>query len=791
MTKTLSQRLRIGLLALVAGAALTLGAPHSLLAQDDTTDDQIRELAESVAAATDAHFAWNDAVRLLRHRDKAASFAVDALKGEDVTSIGRIAIGRVLIDVGEYGRATEALLQVAGSQAPVATRVEAIRLLSQGDDDDGTIESIWKLLDESLDPKLRAALAKCIWDLDPDTKAKDKLKELVRSEDFDLQVEGALALAEIRDFSPDVKKVLHQIRDEPTDRGRLASALLSRHEYEMTQVARAAETPSTSAGTTSDAPSLDGAPGQGARLVAEAIARLRQRFVDPAEIDESKLWEGAATGLVNALGDPHTVYQSVDDRAQWTDHLTKEYGGIGAYVGYDDQGFFIVTRPMFQSPAWKAGLKSGDRVLEVDGWPTAGEDLNDIVDRLRGPAGKVVEINVYRKGWEKPRKWQVQRGTIKVPSVYSAMLPGQVGYVLIETFAQHTAQEFVEAMQKIEKDGAKNLVIDLRFNGGGYLTAAAQIAEYLLPRGKLLVETKGRGEGGQPWMSRGMSTEWSRTVPMTVLVNGASASASEIVSGCWQKHGRARVIGLRSFGKGSVQDLFPLYTRPYAEPFVDVNKNGEFDRGESFEDLNGNGQFDAPALKITIARYYIGNTPGKYEFSPSREEMIVKGQRVFLGGVEPDVPVEPEGLTGWRAEEIAKLQEKNVFDAYFDEQFAKPEPHAKLLRLAEQDTREPRDYPGFEEFYKSLETQLSEHDVWRWLHVTLRSRASDELGRLLVGDWAEDAQLQAAIRDLAKRDSAGAEAIRNVPELSFVLEKEFETPATYGEDLKTARPVRR
>ncbi len=779
-------------------------------------DEELKMLVESVATAEDAGYAWNDAVKLSAYRAKATPLVLDAVASEATTPLGRVALARVLADLGERDRATQALLDVATSDAPVALRTEAVRMLV-GIADDTCEDRLWQLVDDTLDPRLKATTAQTLWLLTKDLKAKALMRELLRSDSFDLQVAGALAMAEVGDTGTDVSGVLQRIRREPTERGRLAEALLAKAEWMRIHTA-VEEVPAPTPPAEATQPNHDGGPSDPLEaIVYEVLSRVRQNYVDPEKLADTKLWEGAARGLVAAIGDPHTSFQSAEEREDWTDNLTKEYGGIGAYVGYDKENFFVVTRPMFGSPAWKNQLKSGDRVISVDGWQTIGQELDEIVKHLRGPAGTDVTIEVVRRGWTEPRKITLRRAQIHVPTVYAAMLPGSVGYVLVDNFARDTAEEFQIAIEKLQKDGATALVLDLRWNSGGYLRTAQQMADYLLPPNRLVVETAGRPNvtRDEVYITRGSSTTWSRSVPMRVLVNGGSASASEILSGCLQVHGRARIVGLRTFGKGSVQNAFPIFARPFAEPYTDTNRNGtwdddepyndsngngrwdpgeplaDYDRSgawtaaEPYEDLNGNGHFDFPAVKITIAKYYVGNKVGAHQINPHREEMIVAGRREWLGGIEPDVPVDSDELDGWRAEAIAKLEEKGVFDDYLKPLFASQ--RDTMIGIAQGPADDPTVYPGFEAFYASLGTQLSTGDVAYWLHARTRALASDEVGRLLVGDWAVDAQLQRALADLADHDASFT-----LPEvLAFSRTRTYDVPPTYDPAaLAAARPVR-
>lgn len=799
-------------LPLALGACLALGLALGLpraQAQETGGDAEIRDLAELVVTQTDPRFAWNDAARLAEFDERAVTIAIDATRLPDATPLGRIAIARVLLELGEHGQAARILMDVAASTAPVALRVEAVDLLGETGEDRHE-DRLYEVLDEALDARLRASIAKALWVLTKDIDAKQRLRDLLRSDDLDLRVEGALALGEIRDFSEEVRAILERVRYEPTYRGRLADALLEKDDMERMAVASVPRPTATTGGDEIAGP---------ARVVQETLERLREAFVEPGKLaDEAALWEGAARGLVEAVGDPYTTYQSTDDREQWNDNLQKEYGGIGAYVGFNQDDIFTITRPMFQGPAWNAGLRPGTMILEVDGVATTGKDLTDIVKILRGPPGEPVKLSIYRRGWEKPRDKEIVRGLIQVPSVYHDLLPGDVGYVLVETFGSRTADEFVEALEDLRKRGATSLVLDLRSNTGGYLNTAQRMADTLLPKGKLVVETKGRpGAGpGDAYVTEGRSTRWSRETPLVVLTDNASASASEILSGALKLHGRARIVGLRTFGKGSVQNVFPVCVEPFCEPWTDRdgngmrdtdepyrdnNGNGAYDEGEPFYDRNGdkvwtpaepyvdrngNGHFDAPAVKVTIAKYYVSHNRGEFEFNPHRQEMLVAGERVWLGGLEPHVPVAGAELEGWESEEIARLEDEGRFDAYLDEHYVANK--ERFLELAQQDTRNPRaDYPHFAQFYASLETKLSEQSVWRWLHAKLRNHASNDLGRLLVGDYVADPQLQRAILEL---QDSGEDTARS-PAYDFLRELEFDVPPTYGEALEKARPVNR
>lgn len=811
MTFRLPRTAAAGCMALAAATLSFLPVPGlpPAAAQEDGRDAEIRALAETIAGADDARAAWGDSIRLSGFGSKAAATVADAAGNEDATPLGRTALARVLLGFRERDRAAPILLKVAEqADAPVEVRVDAIRLLAQTNDD--WADRIQAILDDALNGRIRAACASTLWRLTKEPAAKTPLREMLRSDDPDLRAEGAISLAEIGDFSADVQEALNQFRAEPTDRGRLADLLLQKEAWEKVGREGQHAAPAAAAPTGIEA------------LFEEMLRTLREHYVEPNELDLKKLWDGAAHGFVSGVGEPHTDYQDIEERDVWTDQLTKRYSGIGAYVGLDQDGIFSITRPMFGGPAWKSNLRAGTRILRIDEWDTVGHSVDDIVKRLRGPTDTQVRILIHRRGWKEPQELTITRRPISVPTVNAAILPGKVGYVLVDNFAEDTANEFRKALRRFEEDGATSLVVDLRGNPGGYLNVAELMGEALLPGDKLVHETRGRGEPGQDarYVTRGTSSQWARSVPLAVLVNEGSASASEILSGAIQKNGRGRVVGTRTFGKGSVQNTFYLYTQPFAEPFTDsdgngrwnppedfrdvngnsafddgepyrdANGNGRWDGGEKFDDRNGNGRFDAPAVKITIARWYVGSRPGSFELNPHRKQMIVGGRRVFLGGIEPDFPVAPEDFEGWRAEETGKLDRSDAFDRYLGgpdhPRFA--EKKDDFVRLATNDTRNPSDWPGFDDFYRSLDTKLSRDEVWYWLHLRMRDEASNAAGRVLVGDFVVDQQLQGALRDLMDRESGTA--LRATPEYAFIASRTFEVPPTYDKEaLAKARPV--
>lgn len=288
-------------------------------------------------------------------------------------------------------------------------------------------------------------------------------------------------------------------------------------------------------------------------LFVDVVHKVQTNYVDP--VDSHRLVEGALKGLLHDL-DPYSQYLDEKSYANLQNTQHGSFGGIGVEVGVRNH-FPTVISPMEGTPAWEAGLRSGDVFISIDGHPT--EDLNMIetADRLRGPAGTKVTIEVARED-EPVRSYTIQRRIIETRAVpYAFMLDRQTGYLRLANFNERSGQEVRAALEKLRAAGAKALVLDLQQNPGGLLDQAVDVAEQFLPARSLVVYTHGRAKNQD---TRYYANESRPNVswPMVVLVDDGSASAAEIVAGALQDLDRALVMGRTSFGKGSVQSVFPL-----------------------------------------------------------------------------------------------------------------------------------------------------------------------------------------------------------------------------------------
>ncbi len=289
------------------------------------------------------------------------------------------------------------------------------------------------------------------------------------------------------------------------------------------------------------------------RVFAEAFDRVSSAYVE--EIDDRTLLENAIKGMLSQL-DPHSAYLDKASFSDLQETTTGNYGGLGLEVGMED-GFVKVIAPMDDTPAARAGIESGDLIIELDDKPVKGMSLNDAIGDMRGEAGTEVKLTIVREGESVPRELVLVREVIHVASVRQRLLEDGYGYLRIAQFQSNTGKEVADAVEKLQEEGAlSGLVIDLRNNPGGVLQSAVEVSDVFMDGG-LIVYTTGRLSNSDLRFNA-TTPDATGGVPIVVLVNEGTASASEIVAGALQDHDRAVIMGTNTFGKGSVQTILPL-----------------------------------------------------------------------------------------------------------------------------------------------------------------------------------------------------------------------------------------
>ncbi|WP_324779389.1 S41 family peptidase [Thiobacillus sedimenti] len=356
-------------------------------------------------------------------------------------------------------------------------------------------------------------------------------------------------------------------------------------------------------------------PVEELRAFTDVFARIKSDYVEP--VGDKKLIDSAINGMLSGL-DPHSAYLDTEGFKDLQVGTQGEFGGLGIEVGMED-GFVKVVSPIEDTPAFKAGVKPGDLIVKLDDTPVKGMSLNDAVKRMRGKPGSTIRLTIARKGVDKPIVLTLTRAVIKIRSVKFKLLESGYGYVRVTQFQEHTGELLADALDKLYKENKaplKGLILDLRNDPGGLLNGAVAVAAAFLKPDSLVVYTDGRTEDAKMRLTaspenylRPMQSDFLKSlpegvkqVPMVVLVNGGSASASEIVAGALQDQKRAVLMGTRTFGKGSVQTILPL----------------------------GNGT----AIKLTTARY----------FTPSGRSIQAKGIEPDIVVEDPSMPSEEDGM---------------------------------------------------------------------------------------------------------------------------------------------------
>ena len=298
-----------------------------------------------------------------------------------------------------------------------------------------------------------------------------------------------------------------------------------------------------------------GLPLDELRTFTEVFAKIKSDYVE--EVGDADLLENAIRGMLSGL-DPHSAYLDPDAYGGLQEGTSGEFGGLGIEVAIED-GFVKVIAPIDDTPAQQAGIKAGDLIVRLDDTPVKGMSLNDAVKMMRGKPGTAIQLTIVREGEEKPLAISVKRAVIKVQSVKSRTLEPQLGYVRISHFQTRTGEDLSTALDTLKRENKyrlSGLILDLRNNPGGILGSAVAVADVFMEKG-LIVLTKGRGKGSELSFDA-KPKDVLNGAPMVVLVNGGSASASEIVAGALQDARRAVLMGSKTFGKGSVQTILPM-----------------------------------------------------------------------------------------------------------------------------------------------------------------------------------------------------------------------------------------
>jgi carboxyl-terminal processing protease len=351
------------------------------------------------------------------------------------------------------------------------------------------------------------------------------------------------------------------------------------------------------------------------KMLVEIMNLIKDNYV--TEVDSHKLVYGAAAGMVRGL-DPFSQFLEPEAHKEMKTETEGEFGGLGIRIAIRDN-FLTVITPLPGTPAYKAGILPGDKIIKIGGDTTQDITIEDAVKKLRGVPGSKVTITIGREGENELKDFAMTREVIKVESITARMYKDDIGYVRMTEFTQQSAQDFEKALKGLKTEGMKNLIVDLRNNPGGLLNVAVDSCRLFIGQNKLIVYTEGRRQPRQEYHADEKAP--FESLPMVVLVNRGSASGSEIFAGCMQDHHRGLIVGMETFGKGSVQSVIPLG--------------------------------DGSGLRLTTAKYY---TPVGRTFH--RDEKTGKGG--IIPDIIIDVPREVEVKLQQQEEQLVGIKPKEA-----------------------------------------------------------------------------------------------------------------------------------
>jgi carboxyl-terminal processing protease len=335
---------------------------------------------------------------------------------------------------------------------------------------------------------------------------------------------------------------------------------------------------------------------QQARLFDDVLSHVHNYYVD--SLGESDLYDKATNGMLEELKDPYSVLLTGDDYRALTEQTSGNYAGLGIQIDVRD-GWITVVAPLPDTPAERAGIQTGDQIVEVDGKSTEGWKNDQAVKALRGEPGSKIAVKVRRSGIADPITFDLTRATIHIRSVPPGTLfDGGIGYISLNPVAETSAQELRDEITSMRSKGMKSMILDLRLNPGGLLDQGVKVAELFLDKGQEIVSTKGRARGSSKEFYDEVKQLWP-DLPIVVLVNEGTASAAEIIAGALQDHDRAVVVGSPTFGKGLVQTLFPLG--------------------------------DGVALKLTTARWYTPSGRTIQRIAKDEEDQLAQAESAAVG----------------------------------------------------------------------------------------------------------------------------------------------------------------
>ena len=670
--------------------------------------------------------AWKAAEGL---RDEA--LALDASRA--------LALADLVPELGESGRIALAILLSSRAEAPAKdrgqaalediarggraldARLTAIRLLEKPHRAESALRSLREIALGPGDPEARAQACLSAWKIDGKASHRAPLVEMLELGAPPEREAAALALAESGYTPNSVTKILEDLRRQPSERGDRAALLLH-----LTAHSHSSEEPREGPRP----PPSNGSSSAWMLVIDEALGLIRQHSIHRDRLTPGGMVIAALKGMAASLDEYSAFQEPAELRRFEANRLGVEWG-LGAQTVKARGEPVVVAKAPYDGPAFKAGIRTGDRILEVNGVTTKDKDLEEIQRLTAGPEGAEVKLRVQRLGWDAPREFTLRRSPVEVPLIRVQMFPEGIGYLKLARFGPRIAGDFEKALDGLEAKGLAALILDLRDNPGGNLDQAIHIADLFLPEMETPIVTE-RGPGGT---RERFATAPQRPVhPMVIIVNRLTASSAEVVAGALQDFKRAIVVGQRTFGKGVKQVSLPL-----------SEEARKFLGGESRLLIT------TSTLHLPLGRAIAGEAWGA-------------GRGRARGGLEPDRVVESrhESYEGRQLAELTRIQ-------YSDKVMEYVQKHYESIKHFYEDggLGDRRNYPKFEDLYLSLETTLYRDDVRFAVRNLIRRHLEDELGEEFVSDYREDEQLGRAVLEAIEmmgKDPSTLPDYRSLPE---------------------------
>ncbi len=614
----------------------------------------------------------------------------------EISGRSRVAVGFALARLGHRVEVLEWALEGVRKGKNTEDRVLMADLLGiVANATDG--EKIEKRLDAVFEPKVKIALCQALWKSARNLRAKKEMKLLLDSEDEDVRINAAMALAEIGDVEAG-RTILSRLAEEPTLRGRLARSLLKEYDYKRM----------LERGQFNNTPAIEEVFRQ--KLLEEIRITIKENYVDTSKTAFSRLAEKAASGVAMKL-DPYSTYIPQDVMERRARMLRGELVGVGIFLsidprrkeGEDIRRIPVVVAPLFNGPAEIASVSAGDELWEIDGESVIGKSLVELEGKIAGPPGSAVTLTLYHQGWFRERKVTLHRARTGCPTLLTETLPGGLLVLRAPILTLETGAALLEAMETPATKDVKGVILDLRNNASGSLEAAVDGAAAFLPENTAVYRSVGRNPDVIENRTFSTVSGGKTGLPLVVLVNGGTAFAAEILAGALKDHGRASLVGEETFGLGSIQRVFPLQAT-----------------GKK------------TALKLTVGHVRLPES-GAFQGS----------------GLQPDRSVPLRRMEIWRQDEIYKVVKGGHVERYIE---AHLEKHLDLFKtLAKGDGRDPGRYPDFDAWFKSTRTRAEKEDLRRLLRSGIRRRLAERLDDPFVTDLQEDEQLRCAVAVLARR----------------------------------------